>query len=309
MLEKIEAKQRLLKDAWLTATGHKRPGVKAGLPLDKAQAQAATLDASAREEARKIVAAKAVPFPGKASEWQGYSRYDVPVNGHKLTVVLPKSPAPGKPWCWEGEFFGHKPDPDIALLGKGFAIVYLEAPNLLGSPQAVAKWEAAYDYLVQLHGFSPKPALTGLSRGGLYAFNFAIAHPNQVSCLYLDAAVCDFKSWPGGKGKGKGSADEWKRVLSTYGFADEAAALAYKGNPVDNLSGLAKANVPLLHVYGDADDVVPWEENTKIVAERYKELGGNISLIPKPGVNHHPHGLTDSAPIVDFIAKYASAQP
>ena len=75
-------------------------------------------------------------------------------------------------------------------------------------------------------------------------------------------------------------------------------------NPVDNLAPLAKARVPLLHVYGDADDVVPWEENTGMVAERYRKLGGEITLIAKPGVGHHPHGLDDSTPIVEFIASH-----
>jgi hypothetical protein len=30
--------------------------------------------------------------------------------------------APGRPWAWHGEFFGHKPAPDIALLGKGMHV-------------------------------------------------------------------------------------------------------------------------------------------------------------------------------------------
>jgi hypothetical protein len=28
-------------------------------------------------------------------------------------------------------------------------------------------------------------------------------------------------------------------------------------------------------------------------------------MIRKPGVGHHPHGLEDSTPIVEFIAKHA----
>jgi hypothetical protein len=70
--------------------------------------------------------------------------------------------------------------------------------------------------------------------------------------------------------------------------------------------------VPLLHVYGDADDAVPWDENTGILAERYKQLGGSIVLIPKPGVGHHPHGLADPTPVVEFIltnAAKANSQP
>ena len=66
--------------------------------------------------------------------------------------------------------------------------------------------------------------------------------------------------------------------------------------------------MPLLHVYGDADEAVPWDENTGVVAERYRKLGGSITLIAKKGVGHHPHGLDDSTPIIDFIVQHCSKQ-
>jgi pimeloyl-ACP methyl ester carboxylesterase len=81
--------------------------------------------------------------------------------------------------------------------------------------------------------------------------------------------------------------------------------LAYNLNPIDNLEPLAKARVPLLHVVGDADTVVPVAENTAIVENRYKELGGTIQVIVKKGVGHHPHSLDDPTPIVDFILKHS----
>jgi pimeloyl-ACP methyl ester carboxylesterase len=177
---------------------------------------------------------------------------------------------------------------------------------MLGCPDVRPFWDAFYKELTGKYGFAKKTALIGLSRGGLYCYNWAAANPDKVACIYADAAVCDFKSWPGGKGKGKGSKRDWDLVMKVYHFANEAEALAYKGNPVDNLAPLAAAKVPLLHVYGDADDVVPWDENTGVVAERYKKLGGDITLIAKPGVSHHPHGLADPAPIVEFIVKHAA---
>jgi pimeloyl-ACP methyl ester carboxylesterase len=176
---------------------------------------------------------------------------------------------------------------------------------MLGSPAAVKHWNACYQEMTEKHGLAKKVALVGLSRGGLYCYNWAAANPDKVACIYADAAVCDFKSWPGGKGKGKHSPGDWKIVLTQWGFQDEAAALAFDKNPVDNLKPLADAKVPLLHVYGDADEVVPWQENTGLIAERYPKLGGEIVLIPKPGVGHHPHGLVDSQPIVDFIVKHS----
>ena len=256
----------------------------------------------------QLAAAESTPFPGKKSEWNGYARYDFSVDGKPVLVVAPKTAAAGRPWVWHGEFFGHKPAPDVALLGKGFHIVYMRVPNMLGSPGAVKHWDAFYKELTEKYGFAKKAALVGLSRGGLYCYNWAAANPNKVSCIYGDAPVCDFRSWPGGMGKGKGSPRDWKLVLETYGFKSEAEALAYARNPVDNLEPLAKAGVPLLHVYGDADTVVPWNENTGVIAKRYRKLGGDIKLIAKPGVGHHPHGLKDSTPIVEFIAKHAAVK-
>ncbi|MBL9174913.1 MAG: alpha/beta hydrolase [Verrucomicrobiales bacterium] len=238
---------------------------------------------------------------GKVSDWNGFERHDLEVEGRTATVVVPREAAPGRPWLWHGEFFGHKPAPDIALLGRGFHVVYLSVPDQLGAPSAVAAWSRLHQELTQRYGLSAKAALCGLSRGGLYCFNWAVANPTRTACIYADAAVCDFKSWPGGLGKGKGSPRDWQLVKERYGFSSDEAAKAYAGNPVDSLAPLAEARVPLLLVFGDADDVVPWDENSGVIAERYPKLGGSVQLIRKPGVGHHPHGLEDSTPIIEFL--------
>lgn len=299
VLKEVQARQRVQKDAWLTAVGHIRPGMSRGQPVATAQ-QAAIRHAAA---AHDLAAGE---FPGKRTRWYGFDRFDFTVNGKAVTVVAPSQPAPGRPWAWHGEFFGHKPNPDIALLARGFHIVYMSVPDLLGAPAAVQAWDALYENLTTRHDLNPKPALVGLSRGGLYCYNWAVAHPDRVGCLYGDAPVCDFKSWPGGFGKGQRSDRDWQLTLQHYGFKNDEEAKAYTHNPVDSLAGLAAAKVPLLHVYGDADEVVPWTENTGLIAERYRALGGSITLIGKPGVKHHPHGLDDSTPIVDFIWQHAA---
>lgn len=317
-LHKLVAKRKgIISPAYLSAAGHQRPGVKDGLPLPEAQKQAdevtkeieKVVQASSLQSDRSESASQrlASPFPGKKSAWNGFDKYDFEVDGKPVVVVAPKKAAPGRVWVWHGEFFGHKPAPDIALLEKGFHIAYMRINDMLGSPQAVKHWDAFYAELTGKHGLSGKPALVGLSRGGLYCYNWAIANPDKVACIYGDAPVCDFKSWPGGKGKGKGDAKNWALVLKLWNFKDEAEALAAKANPIDNLEPLAKHQVPLLHVFGDADDVVPWDENTGIIAERYQRLGGSIQLIRKPGIGHHPHGLDDPSPIVEFIQRHSIA--
>ena len=243
-------------------------------------------------------------FPGPKSDYRGFERHDFEVDGCAAIVVAPKQVAPGKPWIWRAEFFDHRPEADLALLGRGFHLVYLNVGNTFGCPDAMKHWDVLYRLLTETYAFARKVALEGLSRGGLYCYNWAAANPEKVACLYGDAPVCDFRSWPGGKGKGPGSPGDWAKLLQDYHFASEAEALAYTGNPVDNLKPLAQAHVPLLHVYGDADEVVPWPENTGVVTERYRALGGEIELICKPGIGHHPHALDDPTPIVQFILKH-----
>jgi len=48
VLRLVQKKQRLLKDSWLTATGHQRPGMKQGVPRDEADRQARELDSEIR---------------------------------------------------------------------------------------------------------------------------------------------------------------------------------------------------------------------------------------------------------------------
>jgi lysophospholipase L1-like esterase len=48
LLEFVQKRQRLLKDAWLTSTGHKRPGMARGVPLDDAKRKADEIDTQIR---------------------------------------------------------------------------------------------------------------------------------------------------------------------------------------------------------------------------------------------------------------------
>lgn len=250
-------------------------------------------------------AAHAVEFPGEADEWHGFTRYTFEVDGRDCFVVVPGEPAEGQPWVWRARFFGHRPEPDIELLKKGFHLAYMDVAGMYGAPKAVAHWDAFYAFLTGEHGLHPKPALEAMSRGGLIAHNWAAANPEKVACVYADAPVLDFKSWPGGKGEGEGSPEDWRQLMEAYGFASEEEALAYEGNPVDKLDVLAKAGIPMLHICGDKDETVPFEENTRLFLRQYWKQGGTgeFSIIGKPGVGHE-HGLDDPAAIVHFILKH-----
>jgi pimeloyl-ACP methyl ester carboxylesterase len=239
----------------------------------------------------------------RISNWEGFERHDFEIDGRKCLLVMPATPAAGKPWIWRTEFFGHEPQADLALLHKGFHVAYMDVQNMYGAPVALDHMDKFHEHLTTSRGLAQKTVLEGFSRGGLFALNWAARHPDKVACVYNDAPVCDFKSWPGGKGKGRGSPDDWQRCLNVYGLT-ERQALEYKRNPVDNLEAMARANVPLLHICGEADEVVPIEENTRLLERRYRQLGGPILVIAKPAVGHHPHSLENPEPIVAFVLKH-----
>lgn len=239
-----------------------------------------------------------------AETWEGWEKQSFQVAGRSAFLIVPKQAAAGRPWIWRTEFFGHEPQGDKALLEKGFHVAYVDVQNLYGAPKALDAMDAMYAHVTTQFQLSPKVALEGFSRGGLFSLNWAARHPQRVYCIYNDAPVCDFKSWPGGKGKGKGSPADWQRLKSAYGFQSDQEALEYKLNPVDNLQPLAQSGIPLLHVCGADDEVVPMDENSLIVEKRYKELGGSFTLISKPNCGHHPHSLPDPTPIVQFVLKH-----
>lgn len=250
--------------------------------------------------------APATPAAPAKPQWNGYEFQNFKVDGRDGLMVLPKTAAPGKPWIWRTEFFGIDPQADIALLGKGFHVAYVGVSGLFGAPVALDAMDKYYAHVVKTYGLNAKTVMEGFSRGGLYALNWGIRHPDRVACMYLDAPVCDFKSWPGGGGRVRMSGRDWRDCLKAYNMTD-AQARAYKGNPIDNLEPLAKAKIPIFCVCGDMHDwVVPIEANTLLLEKRYKELGGEVQVIREPKAGHRPHSLPDPTPIVDFVVKHTT---
>lgn len=236
-------------------------------------------------------------FPGRKSQWHGYERYDFIFKGRQTIVVAPEKAAKGNPWIWRPAFFDAFPWVDIALLNKGFHVVYYDLTHLYGSPRAMNLGTDFYTYMCDYYGLSSKVTLEGFSRGGLFTFNWASKNPEKVACIYVDAPVCDVFSWPGRK-----NSSLWNDLLKEWNLTDEQMN-QFKGNPLDNLAPLAKADIPIISVCGDEDKTVPFKDNMDVVRSRYLALGGTVEVIIKPGVDHHPHSLEKPEPVVDFITR------
>lgn len=250
-------------------------------------------------------------LPTFASEgtsiWHGFERRDTTIEiagsgARRLTVIRPDHAHRARPWIWRARFFGHQPGADIELLRRGWHVVYCDVADLYGNDAALEFWDAAYDRLRDELGLHPKVVLEGMSRGGLPIFRWAARHPDRVAGIYGDAPVCDIRSWPGGKGEGKGHGPSWRTCLAAHGL-EEASVDDWSGNPIDVLEPIAASRIPVLLVAGGSDDVVPYDENGAVLATRYRALGGQVHELVKPGGGHHPHALKDPKPIVDFAER------
>lgn len=198
-----------------------------------------------------------------------YDRYSFDLAGVEggITVIIPKTTAPGKPWVFRAGFVDRDATVDLALLARGFHIVTGPVPFNSDGP-SLAHWNAVYKHFID-HGFSRKPAMEGAGRAAGEVYAWAIENPENVSCIYGENPVL-------------------------RSFMSKTPLL-------DNLAPLAKAGVPLLHVCGSLDPAL--SDHTRALEKRYKELGGMISVIVKEGEGHYPLAPKDPKPVIDFITE------
>ena len=77
-------------------------------------------------------------------------------------------------------------------------------------------------------------------------------------------------------------------------------------SPIDHLEPLAKRRIPLLHIHGDKDTVVPLEPHAAEFIKRYKALGGPAELLVIPGKGHEEVAeYFQCQPLADFLVKHA----
>jgi pimeloyl-ACP methyl ester carboxylesterase len=230
---------------------------------------------------------------------------------YAVTVKVPDAPAAGKPWLWVGEFGGHLKSLEDGLVEQGWHVVYVSASNLFGSTRAMEVWDKVYEQLRSERALAPRPAFLGISRGGLYVNAWTRRHPDRVSVLCLDKAVCDIRSWPAGfqlSAKGKGSPKDWDLYKTEFQFGSDEDALKRSTRPTDGMEPALKANVLLISVHGTADTVVPYVDNAQKLVEFWEKNGGRSRTFSKEGGDHHPHGLPDPKPVLDLF-RAESQQP
>ena len=228
------------------------------------------------------------------------------VKGCTAFLIPPGQAAKDNPWVWYAPTLPGLPDTNEKWMFRkfsdaGIAIAGIDVGESYGSPAGRALFSALYEEAVSKRGLSKTPCLLARSRGGLMLYNWAVEHPSSVACVAGIYPVCNLSSYPG-----------IKNACGAYGMTEAqlTAALA-EHNPIDRLEPLAKARVPLYHIHGDSDTVVPLEENSGQLAQRYRSLGGVMTLnVIKERGHDMWSGWFQCQELVDFvIAQARKSQP
>ena len=229
------------------------------------------------------------------------------IQGHTAFLILPPKPVIGKPipWVWYAPTLPGLPATSEKwmferFLKAGIAIAGVDVGESYGSPQGRAVYTALYNELVTKRGLDKQACLLARSRGGLMLYCWAAENPKKVKCVTGIYPVCNITSYPG-----------LNRASGAYGLtADALKQQLSKHNPIDRLAPLAKAKVPVFHIHGDIDRVVPLELNSGAVKERYDQLGGEMILEVVKGQGHNMWaGWFQSQNLVDFILNHATSDP
>ena len=234
-------------------------------------------------------------------------------------IAIPDTVAEGNHWVYQAEFYGH---PDAALttarqfVRDGWYVVYLGGiGDTYGCDATLAIMDEFQQALVQCFGLNDQCVMYGISRGGLYSTRYALAYPENVAGLCLDAPVQDIRSWPGAKvlreaglatsdelkGTGGGtqvyikypdgsSMSDWEGCKLAFGFAsDEEAAYDRTVSPVWNYARLQALHIPVLLQISRTDTCVPYDENGLKMYQQFTENGAKTMLIEDTEANLNAH--------------------
>ncbi len=237
----------------------------------------------------------------KESVWEGLKRLDFQFEGRNCILVCPENPIQGNKWLYKTEYFGAFPNFEIEMVKRGYYLAHIETESRWNLPSDDAIRPRFVEFMIKEFDLNEKCVPVGMSCGGMQAVYFAAEYPQYVAALYIDAPVLNFLSCPFAVGEAKTDfieqfVEQRKMTLSEM--------LNYRNHPIDNAHKIIASKIPLCLICGAVDKVVPYNENGKLLSEMYRASGVEILEILKPDCDHHPHGLSDPTPIIEFVEKH-----
>ena len=234
-------------------------------------------------------------------DWKGFEMLEFELFGKAVKLVCPKEARKDKKWLFKTEYLNAYPSFEIAMLSRGYYLVNMRNTTRWCLPEDTERQAKLCEFLSRELGFADKCMTVGMSCGGLQSVYLAAKYPQYIAAMYLDAPVLNLLSCPCGLGAAEVNFyDEY--VKATGRTLSEL--LNYREHPIDKVDEIIVARIPTALVCGDNDKTVPYEENGKLLSQKYKASDVPFVEILKKDCNHHPHGLDDPSSLIQFAEKY-----
>lgn len=221
---------------------------------------------------------------------------------HDAVVAIPKAKPNGR-LAIKTEYWGAFKATETALLDEGFHVCFIQNDNRWGTDVDLDRKARFIKHVNEKYN-TKKCVPVGMSCGGLFAIKLAAKYPELIECLYIDAPVLNYMSCPCGFGIGNPLSANHEEILGALNLNSISELLSYREMPLDKLPILIENKIPVVMVAGDSDKLVPFIENGILLENAYKNTDIPLEVYIKPGCDHHPHGLQDPTPVVEFIKKY-----
>lgn len=238
-------------------------------------------------------------------KWRGYQYRKLQFENREAIIVYPEEGTTNGYLAVKTEYWEAFPEAiELPLLENGFYLCYIKNDNRFGLDVDLDRKARFIRYVQYEYGLKNKCIPVGMSCGGMIAIKLAARYPELIQCLYLDAPVVNYMSWPCGFGIGKGVSGNYSEILNALGLQNISQLIACRDMPLDRLPVLVENKIPVVMVSGDWDQTVPYCENGVFLEKAYKEAGVEIEVYIKPNGDHHPHGLADPKVVLDFIMRH-----
>lgn len=241
-----------------------------------------------------------------SEKWYGFDKKEFEFEGRRAIIVFPKVKGDGN-WTLKTEYWGAFPETELALLELGFHAAYLENTSRFAPKEDYDAKHRFVEYISKEYGLKPKCVPIGMSCGGAHAMNFAGAYPEDIACMFLDAPVLNFLSFPGKLGNAACEHIWEDEFIKAYPDITRAKLFDFKNHPMNAIDNVIKHKIPIIMLYGTEDNTVIYNENGRILEDAYKRANaeGLLKVIPRNFQGHHPHGLLNNTePITDFIIEH-----
>ena len=228
---------------------------------------------------------------------------------HEAFVVFPREGTSNGWLAVKTEYWNAFPAAiEVPLLENGFQLCFIKNDNRWGTDPDLDRKARFVRFVQEKYQLREQCVPVGMSCGGLIAIKLTAKYPELIRCLYLDAPVLNYMSCPCGFGIGKPLAADNSEILNALGLPGISELLAYREMPLDKLDTLVREKIPVVMVAGDSDTKVPYCENGVFLERAYKKAGLDIEVYMKTGCDHHPHGLDNPAPVVEFVLRHCDME-